>query len=431
MIKQLTAFALAVLMLLPYAAGAESDLGMMLTGALYRIVLRTEAGDQTLGSGVLFADQKILLTAESCCKEGDLYAIGEDGEHPILAWEKADNTGIALMEMVTPSTGTPLKLSAFDAQSLPFIVGVSGQGETGSVPLYQALHTFYRDQEALLFRGEEGLLPGSFVADEKGCVIGLVVSQQTEGIGMYVALTPDTIYKALTAEPSTDTFCPITLKWDRGYLDVSWTDVKREGGYYAITFSGDSNHFYTVYKEESTARSGTVILPAGHTYYVQVQWVAEGAEAVEPVWSAMTPYTVISQSLTSYGFQQECYLTFAEPGKEGAIVIPPVEKITRAMFTDAALEPYFQIRNTYDVNEEISMPAAVEVVAPDGQFYFVDLTYIFDPSFETDDSFILPMKDIFAACADFSGGALKPGDYVIRYFIGGDLAGEFPFTLEE
>ena len=431
MIKRLTAFALAVLMLLPFSVGAESDLGMLLTGALYRIVLRTGAGDQTLGSGVLFADRKILLTAESCCKEGDLYAIGEDGEHPILVWEKANNSGIALMEMVTPSVGTPLKLAAFDAQSLPFIFGVNEGGDMGSVPLYQAMLTFYRDQEALLFRGEEGLLPGSFVADEKGGIIGLVAAQKTEGIGMYVALDPDAIYNALTAEPDVSGFCPVTLKWAQGSLEVSWTDEEREGGHYAITFSGESNHFYTVYKVKSDARNSSVILPAGHTYHVQVQWVAEGAEAVEPVWTSMTPCTLETQPLTAHGFQQACYLTFAEVGKEGAIVLPPVEKITRAMFADAAQEPYFQIRNTYDVNEEISMPAAVEVVAPDGQFYFADLTYVFDPSFETDDSFILSMKDIFDACADFSGGALQSGDYVIRYFIGGDLAGEFSFTLEE
>lgn len=431
MIKRVAVFALAAVLLLTFSAAAESDLGTLLSGALYRIVLRTEAGDQTLGSGVLFADQKILLTAEHCCAEGDLYAIGEDGEHAILAWEKAKNSGVALMEMATASSATPLTLSYMDVQSLPYIFGVTEQGDVGSVPLYQALNTFYQGQEALLMRGMEGLLPGAFVADEKGCLISLVVAQYTEGIGVYVALDPEVIYNALTAASDVSDFCPVTLTWDQGCLDVSWTDVKRQGGQYAITVSGDSNRFYTIYYEESTARSGKVILPPGHTYYVQVQWVADGAEAVEPVWSAMTPYTLTAQPLTAYGFRQECYLTFAAPGQEGAIVLPQVEKITRAMFADASLEPYFQIRNTYDVNEEVTMPASVEVVAPDGQFYFVDLTYIFDPAYELDDSFVLPMKEVFSACADFSGGQLQPGSYVIRYFIGGKTGGEYAFTLED
>jgi hypothetical protein len=133
----------------------------------------------------------------------------------------------------------------------------------------------------------------------------------------------------------------------------------------------------------------------------------------------------------SYGFRQECYLTFHTPDQAGAITLPRAEKNTTAMFADSNLEPYFQIRNTYDVKEEIRLPATVELVAPDGQFFFLDLTYVFDPAYETDDSFVLSMAELFDVCADFSGGALQPGEYVIRYHIGGDLAGEYPFTLEE
>ena len=77
--KRLAALVLTVMLLFSLTAQAESDLGVLLTNALYRIVLRTPEGDTTLGSAVLFADQKILLTAESCCVKGDLVAIGEDG----------------------------------------------------------------------------------------------------------------------------------------------------------------------------------------------------------------------------------------------------------------------------------------------------------------------------------------------------------------
>ena len=44
---------------------------------------------------------------------------------------------------------------------------------------------------------------------------------------------------------------------------------------------------------------------------------------------------------------------------------------------------------------------------------------------------MLPIEELFDVCADFSGGEVQPGDYVIRYFIGGEAAGEYPFTLEE
>lgn len=431
MMKRLAAFALAAMLIFSLTARAESDLGVLLNNAMYRIVLRTADGDTTLGSAVLFADKKILLTAESCCADGDLLAIGADGEHEILAWEKADDSGVALMEMITPSAGTPLKLANYDARSLTFIFGANAGGIVGSVPLYQALYTVYRGQEALVFRGEEGLLPGAFVADEKGGVIGLVVAQQMEGIGMYIALDPDALYNVLTAEPDASAFCPVTLEWEGGLLNIAWTDEARQGGYYALTISGDSNHFYTVYKEESGARSASAILPPGHTYYIQVQWVADGEDLTEPAWDAMTTISLHTQPLTAYGFRQECYLAFGGPDQEGAITLPRTERITSAMFAEDAQVPYFQIRNTYDVDEEVRLPATVELAAPDGQFFFRDLTYVFDPAYETDDSFTLSMTELFDVCADFSGGALPLGDYVIRYHIGGDLAGEYPFTLEE
>ena len=428
--KRLAALALTVMLLFSLTAQAESDLGVLLTNALYRIVLRTPEGDTTLGSAVLFADQKILLTAESCCVKGDLVAIGEDGEHNILAWERAGDSGAALMEMVTPSSAIPLKLANYDAQSLPFVFGTNNYGDIGSSPLYQALFTVYRGVEALVFCGEDGLMPGAFVADEKGGVIGLVVAQQAEGIGMYVALDPDALYQVLTAENDDSTFCPATLTWEDGCLHIAWTDEAREGGQYAITISGDSNYYYTIYKEAGDARTGMAILPAGHTYYVQVQWVAEGAEVLEPSWNDMNTYTAAMQPLTAYNFQQECYLTFAAPGQEGAITLPRSE-VNSALFSDAGMEPYFQIRNTYDVAEEIQHPAAVELIAPDGQFFFLDFTYVFDPAYAADDSFVISMTEIFDVCKDFSGGEMKSGKYVIRYFIGGDLAGEYTFNLEE
>ena len=431
MMKRLAAFALAAMLLLSLPARAESDLGILLTNALYRIVLRTEAGDTTLGSAALFADQKILLTADSCCVPGDLYAIGEDGEHRILVWEKANDSGIALMEMVTASSGTPLTLANYDAMSLPFIMGANEAGLLGSVPLYQALQTVYRGQEALVFRGDEGILPGGFVADEKGGIIGMVVAQQTEGVGMYIALDPDVIYMALTAKPDTSAFCPVTLSDEGGSVTIAWTDEERGAGHYAITISGDSNHFYNVIKAESAERSLEAILPPGHAYYIQVQWVAEGKDMVEPVWDAMNTIYLPTQPLTAHGFGQECYLTFGGPDQEGAITLPRTENITRAMLADDALVPYFQIRNTYDVDEEIRLPATVELLSPDGQFFFLDLTYVFDPTLETDDSFTLSMTELFSVCADFSGGALPSGEYVIRYHIGGEMAGEYRFTLEE
>ena len=62
---------LMTLLLLALPASAE-DLYDQIDAALYQIVLRTDAGDKLLGSGVLFVDASAILTAEGCCKEGAL-----------------------------------------------------------------------------------------------------------------------------------------------------------------------------------------------------------------------------------------------------------------------------------------------------------------------------------------------------------------------
>ena len=57
------------LMLLLMPAHAEGIYDQI-DAALYQIILRTDAGDKPLGSGVLFADPATILTAGGCCAEG-------------------------------------------------------------------------------------------------------------------------------------------------------------------------------------------------------------------------------------------------------------------------------------------------------------------------------------------------------------------------
>lgn len=90
--------ALVLCFCLTLCAAAESP------DALYRIVLRTEEVDVTLGTGVVYGEADTLLTAEGCLREGALFAIGADGEHAVSSWEALDATGAALLRLAEPST---------------------------------------------------------------------------------------------------------------------------------------------------------------------------------------------------------------------------------------------------------------------------------------------------------------------------------------
>lgn len=430
MMKRILSLSLCLMLLGTVVSHADSDPYTLLRDALYRIVLRTEAGDTTIGSGVLFMQDNVLLTAEGCCREGNLFAIGEDGEHAILLSTPAGSSGAALMELATPSSAAPLSLANYDQQTLPYIFGCNGEGASGAAPLYQVLYAIYRGQNALTLSGEEGVLPGAIIADETGNVVGLVVAQQMEGYGMYTALEPDSLYLALTGSTDASAFLPLEVSWDGGLLTISWTDEERENGMYLLTLSAGENNYYTTYEIPPEDHSIQLAVPPGHTYYMQAQWADAGSQGQELLWNAMTSYTVPKLTFSQYGFKQSCYLAAAPAGQEVTETLAEISPITAAVLTDEGNALYLQVFNTYDVSEEISLPMTVCLTAPDGQIYFEEMLYVFMPEAETNDTFAVPVDGLFASCRDFSGqGKLPVGDYVLCYTIDGKVAGEYVFSL--
>ena len=86
--KRILSLIVAFFLLLPCMSAGAEDVDSLIDNALYRIVLRTAEGDVLLGSGVLFLNESVLLTAEGCCREGQLYAIGGDGSTPSRRWRR-------------------------------------------------------------------------------------------------------------------------------------------------------------------------------------------------------------------------------------------------------------------------------------------------------------------------------------------------------
>lgn len=428
--KRVLLMIMTLLLLLTASAGAE-EMYEKLNDALYRIVLRTDKGDTTLGSGVLFVDPSVILTAAGCCAEGDLYAIGADGEYAVASFGLSDS-GVALLELAKPATGTPLLLTDSNAQSLPYILGASSEGRTGSVPLYLVRQTLHGSHDALLLTGGEGLLPGAFLADTKGGIIGLVLSQHMEGVGGYIALDSHELARALLEEEKTaSNFLPATLSWADGRLNVSWQDGKRTKGVYVITVSGDNNVYYTTYEAKLADRSMSLSFPPGHTYYLQVQWAEKESAALSPDWDEMEVITIPAIDYTADSYQAKCFLVSAPAGADSTASLAEITTFTHASLTDPTRDILLHVESSYTVSAKADVPLAVELVGPDGQFYFEEMTFTFDPAYGTDDSFSLEMDELLASCTEFSGGNLKAGAYKVRFSLSGKVAGEYAFTVQE
>ena len=72
----------------------------------------------------------------------------------------------------------------------------------------------------------------------------------------------------------------------------------------------------------------------------------------------------------------------------------------------------------------------VTLTAPDGQFYYEEMSFIFSPEYALEDAFTVPVDELLDTCARFSGGTLLPGDYTLSYSIAGLRAGTYAFTVQ-
>lgn len=427
MLKRILMLMMALLLLLTLSAGAE-DLYDQIDAALYQLVLRTDEGDKALGSGVLFVDPSAILTAEGCCAEGALYAIGSDGEYAVASVTPL-GSGAALLELAAPSAATPLTLAPEDVQSLPYIFGTNTEDARGTMPLYKARADMRDGLRALLFSSEEGLMPGAFLTDEQGRVTALITGQQMEGAGSYAALGVSALGKLLsTEEPADNGLLPCTLAWEDGKLTVSWTDAVRTEGVYVVTLLSNQNQYYTTYEADISERSLVLTPPPGHTYAIQVQRAASEAESLPPDWDVMQDYTLPLLPYKPYGFQGECALTcMLSDGSAGDAA--PVAAFTSAMLTDPTREFYLSVEGSYDIPAVHTADLTLELLAPDGQFFFGEQLIDLDPADAAADSFLLPLDALLGSCVEFSGGALQSGAHTVRFFLDGLLAGEYTFTV--
>ena len=130
-----------------------------------------------------------------------------------------------------------------------------------------------------------------------------------------------------------------------------------------------------------------------------------------------------------FGYTQECCYTSAPAGTEVTDILPDMGPLTLPALASGR-DHYLQIISHYSVTEETEMPMAVELIAPDGQFYFEEHIFLFSPEWAEEDWSLIPLDELLTTCQEFSGGVLQKGEYLLRYSLGGFVAGELAFTLE-
>lgn len=442
MMKRMLSMLLALMLLLALIpAQAEASVPEQ----LYRIVLRTEAGDVTLGSGILFGSKTALLTAASCWAEGELLAIGADGEHVISYRGMVMGTQLITLGLATESVAEPLTVTAADYLMDYMLYGVAQDGSFVTMEVRGSRKTLVDNRAEALLYAEEGLMPGAVMFGDDFGLACVTVHQAAEGEGAYAAVADVTLANVFgegtVAAAGAKVISGVTAKYERGLIVVDWSaatgyTLTKDTVFTAYIAASTNNYLsLDVLKDGETTTS----FPAIPETEVMVWVVAsQGDEDTQlfPEMLGQVQYVTVPEAapIDLYGLKNvRMGVTSGEPGMDGnAADFLPQEPLTRDTLSDRDRPIYFQTEDVYTVDaQDEDHTLMVTLYTPEGYAHSYFSGYVFMPEYAASDLWISDISDIFADYEMFCAGAPWPaGEYRVLYTIDGYEVAELTFTLD-
>lgn len=462
------------LTLLP--ASAETEV----PEALYRIVLRTEEGDTTLGTGVLYGTQKTLLTVRGCWAEVDLVAIGGDGEHAVTYRGEIVDSQLILLGLATECDAEPLTVTQADYLADYTLYGAAPAGGMTAMEVTFARMTIVNRRAEALLTAQEGLLPGAVMLGDDDGLAYIVAGQYGEGVGVYVAIADVTLNALLNEEAApaksaaprvlapTPTPAPTSLptpsptpvpaapaqpdgpqfvrgfrvEADNGLLTVDWSDALTVPATEETVFTVNTTIItnpYVTFDKVSGGKTSTTFpaVPGTEVMVWVVRSEGELAESVYPTSAADVAFAAVPEAepFTRYGLKNlRCGVTSGEPGLEGNPAdFLPERPLTRETLSDPDATFYFQTEDTYQVaQEDDDHTLLVSLHMPDGSVYYYHSGYVFMPEMNEKDLWAADITALLEDYASFTPEALRwpAGEYTVLYTIDGGEVARFTFTLD-
>ena len=411
---------------------------------LYRIVLREASGVVTLGSGVLFGSSGTLLTAAGIWAEGDLYAIGADGEHAISYRGTVPGSQLITLGLATPSAAEPMAVTTADYLMDYNLYGVKADGSFVAMEVLASRNTVIDNRGEVLLYAQEGLLPGAVMLGDDDGLACLSVWQQGEGEGVYAAIADTTLSRLFPAQEADATeglLQEFTARYQDGLIIVDWAD--------AVGVEIAEDTLFTVYTvvtgnlyvtwDQLTHEATSVTFPAAPDTEVTVWIAATRGEPEEVLYPENAGEAIVvsippAEPFTLYGLTNlRMSIAPGQPGLDGVIMdFLPQEAITREMLADRSRAIYFQTEDVYACDaEDDGHTLLVTLYTPEGHTFNYHSGYVFMPEYAGSDMW---MSDISALFEDYErfceAGPWPAGEYIVLYTIDGGEVARFTFTLE-
>lgn len=445
---------------------------------LCRIVLRTEEGDTTLGTGVLYGSQKTLLTVRGCWAPGKLYALCGPHEHAVTYKGEVADSQLILLGLATDCDAEPMGITQAEYLADYVLYGAMSSGELVEMEVTSSRYTAIDHRAEILLTAQEGLLPGAVMMGDDDALACIVAYQYGESLGVYAALADATLHSLLVEEESVPAQTPtpdrepaqtpaseatplppaasapeeqsdaprllqgFTVTSDGGSLTVDWSEALMmpvtEDTVFTVYFTIATNSYLTYEKVGSEQTS--IRLPAIPGTDMLV-WVVcsehELEEHIFPQRNGELQMVSVPQDkpFAGYGLKNlRCGVTVGEAGLEGAPedFLPQVP-LTREVLSDRSMCFYFQTEDTYEVIEEDhDHTLLVTLYLPDGTVFFHHSGYAFMPEMCESDLWVADITELFETYDNLTPEEQRwpAGEYAFVYSIDGGEVGRISFTLD-
>ena len=437
---------LAVLLAMLLALGCLPAHAESIPAGLFRLICRDAQGQDTLlGTAVLIEGSTLLTAASAARCDGQLLAVGPEGEYAVLAAvNPPEQPGVALLGLAEQPSESPVALAG-DTASV-FWAAATENGTMACALVEQASIITLGGQGCLLYTAQEGLLPGSVLVNEKGELLCLTVASYAEGVGRYVAISASDLLDALpgakdlpTAQMASGQVTGFTVEADRGIVTVDWSAcgvTLEEGEQLMVVLYDTGNTFLDGITPSAGETSISQAAVPGRTYDVAILRSRE-----EPDFSSSWYNSAVQISMPEaepfdrYQFRnEELYLGCAplEQAEEALYQkVEPIDQINAQSLTDLEQAVFLQATSTYQVEKEAAATAVIALFTPEDYCLFTVGGFLFLPELCAEDVWNMEITDLIDHYLEFSPtGSMSPGQYSLRFYLDGALAGELSWTLE-
>ena len=304
----------------------------------------------------------------------------------------------------------------------------------------------FEQSACMLYTGLAGMLPGALLFNSQGQFVGLTMAAYGEGLNRYVAYPADVLQARLSGEGPADTAAAQEqVRWlsgfeaaaERGELTVRWDVLnlleQPEGSEVYLIWQDTGNDYVSYGTVDWAEGYATFACVPGRSYGV---WMAV-SDAGAPTGDMLRRDRAVmvrveeTQPFTDYGFHDEImYLTSVPVDQEYGDTeqIPPLGDFTVAGLAAEGFCCYLQAVDMYKVAETQTATLVIAMQSPDGGMYTDLAGYIFMPDLDGSDTWHADITELVQDCIHYCGSL--PGEYTLSYYLDGQLAASFTFTLE-